>query len=60
MEEWPSKKRCSRCLYSEFNKDYPDLYPSVHICHNKESEHYGKDYMVWYDVCDKFQFRDEK
>ncbi len=44
---------CSHCKYSEYDETHPNIVPSIHICHNKESEGYGPQPWSW--VCDKFE-----
>ena len=52
-EEHYAKKMCTHCEYSEYDERYPNLCPSLIICHNKESEYYEKN-NAWGGTCDFF------
>jgi len=58
MTDWPPKEHCSNCMYGEFDKAHPNTIPSIHICHNEESEGHGP--QPWYWSCDKFVIKDEE
>jgi hypothetical protein len=51
------KSFCTNCKYSEYNEKFSNTIPSIIICHNEKSEHYGEN-NAWCGTCESFEEKD--